>query len=371
MNGTLRFEVLVQACIGLLELHSQAIYNLDFKPANVLLDGEREPGLLRARLGDFGMAKLVHTITGQTNGNTAMAASSSSSRGNRTTTSIWITEGYACEEYVSTRKPTDRTDVYAFGITLLRVVTGKAPQSSSGRLVTCVARTLNKASGGVASICDPSAHWCEAVAVRLLRLGLKCAERDPEERPHIEEVLHQLQQMRNGEPRGDDGMGMARRGTGHMGTFEEEEEGPDVEIAIKTTRTTMRLTVSASADLEEVRRQLMMHDKQRALRARDVEQFYLKGKVLPDTLTIDELMRDHAPLFNPKTDTLHAMGRDASMNPSAFAEAPRRREEREAEADTGWRDAKIQKHVYKHMRILSLTAFCAAHQTGELLPGLG
>ena len=367
MDGTLRFEVLVQACIGLLELHSQAIYHLDFKPANVLLDGEREPGLLRARLGDFGMAKLVHKITGQNNGNTVMAASSSSSR-NRTTTSIWITEGYACEEYVSTRKPTDRTDVYAFGITLLRVVTGRAPQSSSGRLVTRVARTLNKPSPDVASICDPSAHWSEEVAVRLLRLGLKCAERDPEERPHIEEVLHQLQEMRNEEPSDDVGVGAVRDA---LGTFEEEEEGPDVEIAIKTTRTTMRLTVSASADLEEVRRQLMLHDKQRVLRARDVEQFYLKGKVLPDTLTIEELMRDHTPLFKPKTDTLHAMGRDAAMNPSAFAEAPRRREEHEAEADTGWRDAKIQKHVQRHTRILSLTAFCAASKTGEILGGLG
>jgi len=37
------------------------------------------------------MAKLVHTITGQTKGNAFMAASSR----NRTTTLIWITEGYA------------------------------------------------------------------------------------------------------------------------------------------------------------------------------------------------------------------------------------------------------------------------------------
>jgi hypothetical protein len=41
------------------------------------------------------MAKLVHTITGQTKGNAFMAASSSSSSRNRTTTLIWITEGYA------------------------------------------------------------------------------------------------------------------------------------------------------------------------------------------------------------------------------------------------------------------------------------
>ena len=51
-----------------------------------------------------------------------------------------------------------------------------------------------------------------------------------------------------------------------------------------------------------MRRQLLIQNKM--VRARDCEQFYLKGTVLPDTLTIHELMHNHSPVLDPKTDTI-------------------------------------------------------------------
>lgn len=140
IDGALRFEILVQACIGLLELHSQGIFHLDFKPANILLDGGRVPGLLRARIGDFGMAKAVHKLTSPGvagSGNSTMASASTRSR-----TTLWVTEGYACPEYLASLKESDRTDVYAMGISILRVVSGKPVRSASGLLQTSIRRAL-------------------------------------------------------------------------------------------------------------------------------------------------------------------------------------------------------------------------------------
>jgi len=165
ISGTVRFEILVQASIGLLELHSRGILHLDFKPANVLLDGSVPEAKLsdavardlRVRIGDFGMARAVHQLKSNTS-NTSKVTST-------LRTTLWITEGYACPDYVATRKGTASTDVYAMGITMLRLVTGKQVTSASGRLQITVTRALQKQQPDIKSLCDDAAKWCPQVFV--------------------------------------------------------------------------------------------------------------------------------------------------------------------------------------------------------------
>ena len=165
ISGTVRFEILWQASIGLLELHSRGILHLDFKPANVLLDGSVSEAKLsdafardlRVRIADFGMARAVHQLQSNTR-NTSKVTST-------LRTTLWITEGYACQEYVASRKGTASTDVYAMGITMLRIVTGKHVTSASGRLQIKVTKALQKQRPDIKSLCDDAANWCPQVFI--------------------------------------------------------------------------------------------------------------------------------------------------------------------------------------------------------------
>ena len=92
---------------SLLYLHQeweQRVVHRDIKPSNVMLDSS-----LNAKLGDFGLARLVNH-----------------SRAAHTT---WLagTMGYMDPECVVTSRASVQSDVYSFGIVLLEVACGRKP----------------------------------------------------------------------------------------------------------------------------------------------------------------------------------------------------------------------------------------------------
>ena len=84
------------------EMCNPGIFHQDLKPDNILLDDE-----LVAVVADFGLIKpLTHEES---------HPSMSSVRG---------TPGYIALEYFSSSRPTEKGDVYAFGIVLLELICG-------------------------------------------------------------------------------------------------------------------------------------------------------------------------------------------------------------------------------------------------------
>ncbi|CAI0386083.1 unnamed protein product [Linum tenue] len=108
MDWTQRLRVAIGAARGLAYLHSPSavgipIVHRDFKSTNVLLGANFE-----AKISDFGLAKLMPE--GQEIYATAM---------------VLGTFGYFDPEYTSTGKLTLQSDVYAFGVVLLELLTGR------------------------------------------------------------------------------------------------------------------------------------------------------------------------------------------------------------------------------------------------------
>ncbi|KAF8027620.1 hypothetical protein BT93_E0511 [Corymbia citriodora subsp. variegata] len=106
-----RYKIALGLALSLHYLHeqcNQCVIHRDIKSSNIMLDEK-----LEAKLGDFGLARLVdHT------------------RGQKTTEKIG-TLGYAAPEYCETGKASKESDVYSFGVVLLEIVCGRSAVDSA------------------------------------------------------------------------------------------------------------------------------------------------------------------------------------------------------------------------------------------------
>ncbi|XP_021891028.1 lectin-domain containing receptor kinase VI.3-like [Carica papaya] len=158
---------------GLLYLHEeweQVVIHRDVKSSNVLIDGE-----MNARLGDFGLARLYDHGTSSH------------------TTNIVGTVGYIAPELARNGKASASSDVFAYGVLLLEIVSGRKPTAKNNFfLVDWVAECFQM--GKILEAVDPnlnSDYVVEEVKL-MMGLGLLCCHRKDECRPSMRQVLRYL-----------------------------------------------------------------------------------------------------------------------------------------------------------------------------------
>ncbi|CAN8327837.1 unnamed protein product [Cochlearia groenlandica] len=177
----LKIKILIGAARGLAFLHSserEVIYR-DFKASNILLDSDYE-----AKLSDFGLAKL-----GPAN------------EKSHVTTRVMGTYGYAAPEYMATGHLYVKSDVYAFGVVLLEVMTGLRAHNTNRpngqeNLVDWLRPELSS-KHKVMRIMDKGikGQYTSKVATEMGKITLSCTESDPKNRPHMKEVLDALEHI--------------------------------------------------------------------------------------------------------------------------------------------------------------------------------
>lgn len=175
-----RHKILCGLASALLYLHEeweQRVVHRDIKPSNIMLDGE-----FNARLGDFGLARLIeHDET-----NPAV------------TTMLAGTPGYLAPECGYTGKATAESDVFSFGIVVLEVASGRRivergpPLSEDPNLVDWIWGLYGQ--GKIMEAADPKldGDFDEEQMERVLILGLACSHPDPQLRPPIRQALQVL-----------------------------------------------------------------------------------------------------------------------------------------------------------------------------------
>ncbi|CAL9056389.1 unnamed protein product [Musa banksii] len=170
----IRYNIALGLASALLYLHEeweQCVVHRDVKSSNVMLDSG-----FNAKLGDFGLARLVDHQLGQH------------------ATGPAGTLGYLAPECFNTGKASKESDVYSFGIVALEIATGRRAVEHSkdedevrlvdwvwemngrGRLLHTADRSLDK---------DYDAKQIE----RLMLVGLWCAHPDHTQRPSMREVI--------------------------------------------------------------------------------------------------------------------------------------------------------------------------------------
>uniref|UniRef100_A0A0E0LQP4 Protein kinase domain-containing protein n=1 Tax=Oryza punctata TaxID=4537 RepID=A0A0E0LQP4_ORYPU len=99
--------------------------------------------------------------------------------------------GYLAPEYTTTGRFTDRSDVYAFGVVVFQVLTGRKAVSSELRLL---AGGGAEYSGKLDDLVDPrlGGRFSRPEAAKLAGIALLCTSESPAQRPAMAAVLQQL-----------------------------------------------------------------------------------------------------------------------------------------------------------------------------------
>lgn len=173
LTWQIRIRVAAEICSALNFLHSNkhlSVVHGDLKPANILLDAN-----FVSKLGDFGICRLV-----QSNNNTTLYRC----------THAMGTFVYMDPEFLASGEITPLSDIYSFGIILLRLLTGRSPFGIN----RAVQQALNK--GCLSDILDASAgNWPYAEAKQLACLGLRCCEITRRSRPDAGEAWNLLEPL--------------------------------------------------------------------------------------------------------------------------------------------------------------------------------
>ncbi|RZB51912.1 putative serine/threonine-protein kinase PBL28 isoform C [Glycine soja] len=183
MDWPLRLKVALGAAKGLAYLHSSSclgipIVHRDFKSTNVLLDAKFE-----AKISDFGLAKLMPE--GQETHVTAR---------------VLGTFGYFDPEYTSTGKLTLQSDVYAFGVVLLELLTGRRAvdlnQGPNDQNLVLQVRHLLNDQKKLRKVIDPemtrNSYTMESIFM-FVNLASRCVRSESNERPSMVDCVKEIQ----------------------------------------------------------------------------------------------------------------------------------------------------------------------------------
>ena len=184
-KGPLPTDVLLDTAIeigeGLEWAHHEGVIHRDLKPANVMLTRTG------AKVLDFGLAKAgVEPDFDRSGAPTRTADSSLTDAG-----TVMGTVSYMAPEQLEGRKADARTDIFAFGVLLYEMATGKRPfaGTSTPSLIASILKDEPAPITRLAPMAPPA----------LDRLIRQCLEKDPEERWHsVHDVVKELRWIRDG-----------------------------------------------------------------------------------------------------------------------------------------------------------------------------
>jgi tRNA A-37 threonylcarbamoyl transferase component Bud32 len=154
-------RLLAQVAAGLAEAHALGVVHRDVKPDNVLLHGDERPDV---RLTDFGIARVLDAA------------------GLTTPHAVIGTPHYMAPEIIGGGEATPAADVYALGVVLFELVTGRTP--FTGEPIAVMRAHLDDAPARPAGL--PGDMW------DVIR---SCVDKDPAARPDTAALRDELREL--------------------------------------------------------------------------------------------------------------------------------------------------------------------------------
>ncbi|OWM78971.1 probable L-type lectin-domain containing receptor kinase S.5 [Punica granatum] len=174
LNWGTRYNIIRGIARALDYLHNgceRRVLHRDIKASNIMLDSD-----FNARLGDFGLARMIQQ-TEQTHHSTKEIAG---------------TPGYMAPESFLIGRATVETDVYAFGVLMLVIISGRMPgdQKEESNIVHWIWELHRQ--GRIISAVDSTLDGNVEEMQCVLKLGLACCHPNPHNRPSMRVVLQVL-----------------------------------------------------------------------------------------------------------------------------------------------------------------------------------
>ncbi|XP_061946938.1 probable serine/threonine-protein kinase PBL7 [Populus nigra] len=181
LSWSVRYKVALGIAQAIAYLHNgteRCVVHRDIKPSNILLSSKKIP-----KLCDFGLATwtsapsvpfLCKTVKG--------------------------TFGYLAPEYFQHGKISDKTDVYAFGVVLLELITGRKPIEArrppgEENLVLWAKPILQKGKGAIEELLDPRLECTlrnTTQIIQMIQAATACVSNEESRRPGIDEIIGML-----------------------------------------------------------------------------------------------------------------------------------------------------------------------------------
>ncbi|KAK6931540.1 Leucine-rich repeat [Dillenia turbinata] len=209
LSWSVRLKIMKGIAKGLVYLHEYSpkkYVHGDLKPNNILLGQNMEP-----HISDFGLGRLANIAGGSPTLQSRRVASEKSQQKHQSTGSFEaatvssttnVGSCYQAPEALKVLKPSQKWDVYSYGVILLEMITGRSTIVLVGTLEMDIVRWIQlciEEKKPLSDVLDPHLAQDDAdkeeEIIAVLKIALACIQTNPERRPtmrHVSETLDRL-----------------------------------------------------------------------------------------------------------------------------------------------------------------------------------
>lgn len=194
---SVRLKIMRGAAKGLAYLHEfspKKYVHGDLKPSNILLDKNMEP-----KVSDFGLGRLADIAGGTPTVQSSRMASEKPQKSS--SSDVTVFHYYQAPESLKVVKPSQKWDVYSYGVILLEMITGRTPLVHLGStemdLIQWIQLSIDEKKE-LADVLDPflapDADKEEEI-IAVLKIAMACVNTSPERRPTMKSVYDALNRL--------------------------------------------------------------------------------------------------------------------------------------------------------------------------------